>query len=220
MSVIERFADLVTATVPWLDQLLDGLAGPGWVVLPAALPADLCCDLLAQVQRHDGLLQPAAIGRAAGRQAAANVRRDKTHWLEPDSVPVARYLALMEQVRQALNQQLFLGLQEYEAHFARYDAGDFYRRHVDTLRGQRNRVVSCVSYLNPQWQPQWGGQLVLYDGAQRELSRVLPEAGTMIFFLSEDFPHEVLPANSTRYSIAGWYRVRAGAAIESSMAAR
>jgi len=29
----------------------------------------------------------------------------------------------------------------------------------------------------------------------------------LVIFLSEEFPHEVLPANTHRYSIAGWFRV-------------
>jgi SM-20-related protein len=36
---------------------------------------------------------------------------------------------------------------------------------------------------------------------------VAPTFGTMIIFLSESFPHEVLRSNATRRSIAGWFRV-------------
>ena len=38
------------------------------------------------------------------------------------------------------------------------------------------------------------------------LAKVAPKAGTLICFESERFPHEVLAAGSTRYSIAGWFR--------------
>ena len=41
----------------------------------------------------------------------------------------------------------------------------------------------------------------------RVLERVCPAAGTMVIFLSEEFPHEVLPATQDRYSIAGWFRI-------------
>ncbi|MFZ3017309.1 MAG: 2OG-Fe(II) oxygenase [Gallionella sp.] len=34
-----------------------------------------------------------------------------------------------------------------------------------------------------------------------------PTFGTMIIFLSESFPHEVLVSHATRRSIAGWFRV-------------
>ncbi|MEJ2425981.1 MAG: 2OG-Fe(II) oxygenase, partial [Candidatus Thiodiazotropha sp.] len=31
--------------------------------------------------------------------------------------------------------------------------------------------------------------------------------GQTVIFLSERFPHEVIPAQRDRYTIAGWYRV-------------
>jgi SM-20-related protein len=37
--------------------------------------------------------------------------------------------------------------------------------------------------------------------------KVLPSFGTIVVFLSEEFPHEVLPAKRDRYSIAGWFRL-------------
>lgn len=33
-----------------------------------------------------------------------------------------------------------------------------------------------------------------------------------MLFLSEEFPHEVLPASRERYSIAGWFRVNGNGA--------
>ena len=50
--------------------------------------------------------------------------------------------------------------------------------------------------------------MVLYaDSEDRKGTRVLPKKGTFVVFLSEDFPHEVLPATRTRHSVAGWFRV-------------
>ena len=36
---------------------------------------------------------------------------------------------------------------------------------------------------------------------------VTPNFGTIVVFLSEEFPHEVLPALRDRYAIAGWFRL-------------
>ena len=62
-------------------------------------------------------------------------------------------------------------------------------------------------YLNDGWQAEDGGQLRLYlaDGQVRD---VLPEAGTLVVFLSADIPHEVLPASRDRLSLTGWFRRR------------
>ncbi|WP_338057695.1 2OG-Fe(II) oxygenase [Shewanella japonica] len=37
------------------------------------------------------------------------------------------------------------------------------------------------------------------------VAAVTPSLGTIVVFLSEEFPHEVLPAKLDRYSIAGWF---------------
>src|SRR5690606_30154176 len=92
--------------------------------------------------------------------------------------------------------------------FARYGCGDFYKRHRDSFPGQANRILSVVAYLNPDWGDDDGGELVLYhEDTDQVLCKVVPELGTMVFLLSEEFPHEVLPAAKPRWSIAGWFRV-------------
>ena len=68
-------------------------------------------------------------------------------------------------------------------------------------------MLSIVLYLNRAWTSHDGGELVLYgDQGDRTGTRVLPLLGTLVVFMSEDFPHEVLPARRDRYSIAGWFR--------------
>jgi len=47
--------------------------------------------------------------------------------------------------------------------------------------------------------------LVVYDRDDTKLLELSPKAGRMIFFMSEQFPHEVLPTNTVRESIAGWF---------------
>ena len=51
--------------------------------------------------------------------------------------------------------------------------------------------------------------MAIFDREEAEdaVELVLPELGTLVIFLSEDIPHEVLPAMRDRYSIAGWFRV-------------
>ena len=168
--------------------------------------------MLDRLRTTDGL-QQAGIGREAAFRVARHVRGDRIHWLDPHEPAQARYLAAMETLRLGLNRELFLGLFEFEAHFAHYPPGAFYRRHVDSFRGAANRMLSTVSYLNTDWQPGDGGELVLYgpDGPA-ELARIAPQAGRLVIFLSEEIPHEVLPARRDRYSIAGWYRLNASVA--------
>jgi SM-20-related protein len=48
---------------------------------------------------------------------------------------------------------------------------------------------------------------MMYPPNSEEGLAFQPQGGTLAVFLSEEFPHEVLAANRTRYSIAGWFRV-------------
>jgi SM-20-related protein len=40
------------------------------------------------------------------------------------------------------------------------------------------------------------------------LETVMPAHNRLVLFLSERFPHEVMPTNRPRHSIAGWFRIK------------
>ena len=194
------------------DRIAEALAGPGWIAVadffPPALPRGLTDDLGTAMA--ETALRRAGVGRG-NAQSVADIRTDDTLWLDGTGVAQREYLAVMEDLRLALNRTLFLGLFDYESHYAVYAPGGFYRKHRDALHGSRNRVVSCVTYLTPDWTREDEGELVLYDREDeaREIARILPRAGTLALFLSEDIPHEVLPPRRERRSIAGWFRCNA-----------
>jgi len=193
--------------------IADDLSAQGWSVCYEFLPLDAAAALRLELDTSSAALQSAAIGRGQGVLQNAEIRSDQTVWLDPDQPAQREYLGRMEHLRLYLNQRLLLGLFDCEAHFAVYAPGAFYRRHLDAFRAAPNdrrpqRVLSSVIYLNPDWDVGDGGELVLYDVTDSELMRVQPLAGTAVFFLSEEFPHEVLPARRERYSIAGWFRGR------------
>jgi SM-20-related protein len=191
------------------DAIADALAGPGFIILDGAFSAQITQDLIALIGAKETQLKRAGIGRADSFQLNDSVRGDVIEWLELGAAPVTEFLSAMDKLREALNQRLFLGLCEYEAHFACYKPGAFYAKHHDAFRGKPGRKVSSAFYLNPDWDFAAGGELVLYDKAgSAELIRVAPECGRLVLFLSEDFPHEVLPTSRVRQSIAGWFRVK------------
>lgn len=194
-------------------DLVDALVEQGWYVGEDFIAPDLCRDLnreLAILADRD-VLETAGIGRGREHEHRRDIRGDTIHWLDRQSAAQRRYLDAMGELQRIINRTLFLGLFEYEAHFARYAAGTFYKRHLDSFRGRANRVLSTVCYLNADWPADGGGEMVLYDPdhPERELVRVHPEAGTFACFLSETLPHEVLPTRLPRASIAGWFRCNA-----------
>ena len=191
-------------------ELVDALVEQGWNVGKGVIDSALCQALHREIHQLAELdaLDEAGIGRGQQHHLRKDIRGDAIHWLDRESDAQRRYLDAMAELQQSLNQALFLGLFEYEAHFAHYPAGAFYQRHLDSFRGRANRVISTVGYLNPDWPSDGGGEMVIYhpDDPTLEVARVVPEAGTFACFLSETIPHEVLPTRQPRASIAGWFR--------------
>lgn len=192
------------------NTIIDDLAERGWSMQPSFLPQALTLELAAECRRRDteGALAPAAIGRGDAMEVREGIRGDHILWLEAGkSVVCDRYLTLMEELRQSLNQELFLGLEEFECHFALYPPGAFYKTHLDRFRDDDSRCITAVVYLNPDWQEGDGGTLRMHlpDGSHLD---VPPLAGTLVVFLSGDFPHEVLVTQTDRLSLTGWFRRR------------
>jgi SM-20-related protein len=159
--------------------------------------------------RESAAFVPAGVGRGGQRTHDAGIRGDVIRWLDDSKAADHSFLTAMEELRIGLNQQLFLGLLHYEGHYAIYGVGAHYDKHLDTLSGQKNRLLSTVVYLNDEWAPADGGELLLYrTGNPSPIATILPKPGLMVLFLSEEFPHEVLAANKPRHSIAGWFRGR------------
>lgn len=200
-----------SGTESLFDKLATALVLDGYAVLDNVLPAGHLALLSQRIVQLDAqsVLQPAATGRGEGRRMNDAVRSDSIRWLQSDDAVDKLWLDFAEQLRQGLNERLFLGLFDCEAHYARYAPGAFYARHRDAFVGQRNRLVSSVLYLNDAWQDDDGGELLLFDEAGEEvIETVLPQGNRLVVFLSERVPHEVRAASRPRYSVAGWFRVR------------
>lgn len=195
----------------------------GFSINPAAMPMPLITALHDHVLSiNDGKFSAAGIGRGNRFTRSKFVRTDEICWIEGNSEAGRDWLQWAQSLQTYLNRHLLLGLFSFESHFSLYSPGDYYKRHKDAFKGEANRVLSLVLYLNPGWTAHDGGELVLYPSdAETESqnlpallaaglpteTKVTPLMGTLVLFLSEDFPHEVLPATRDRYAIAGWYRV-------------
>lgn len=195
---------------PLLLRIVDDLAAHGWSQQNIFLPETLTLELAAECRRRaaEGELLPAAVGRGSAQEVREGVRGDHIQWLEAGEVAACdRYLALMDSLRVAVNRGLFLGLEDYESHFALYPPGAFYLKHVDRFRDDDRRTISAVLYLNQAWLPEHGGQLRMFlkEGVEHD---VQPTGGCLVVFLSGEIPHEVLPSTRERLSLTGWFRRR------------
>ncbi|ELB2136236.1 SM-20 protein [Vibrio parahaemolyticus] len=188
-----------------MNKLIDALATDGYYIWDDFLSEDEVTQLRDCIPDN---WKKARIGRNDDVTRIESIRSDKIQWLKPAmGQPIANYLSKMEEIRQEVNRHFFLGLFEYEAHFAKYEKGDFYQKHLDCFKGNENRRLTTVFYMNESWSEEDSGELVVYDLNDKEIATIPPRGGRLLVFLSEQFPHEVLPTNAERFSIAGWFRI-------------
>ncbi|MCV5334740.1 2OG-Fe(II) oxygenase, partial [Escherichia coli] len=81
----------------------------------------------------------------------------------------------------------------------KYEEGDFYQKHLDCFKGNENRRLTTVFYMNESWTEKDAGELVVYDLNDNKIATIPPQSGRLLLFLSEQFPHEVLPTNAERF---------------------
>lgn len=197
------------------DSITNDIVDKGYSISHYALPKELTTLLLQHITSlPKENYKQAGIGRAEEYAISDFIRTDEISWISSNSKATCAWIKWTTSLRSHLNRRLFLGLFSFESHFSHYTKGDFYKKHKDAFKGENNRVISVVVYLNKNWFVSDGGELVIYDSqlstasiASNSIATVTPSLGTIVVFLSEEFPHEVLPAKNDRYSIAGWFRL-------------
>jgi SM-20-related protein len=153
-----------------------------------------------------GNFKRASIGHS--REAHDAIRSDEIHWLERGDLNTAQ-IALWRKIDRLIkvfNRTLFLGLRDFEGHYAIYPKGGLYARHLDRFRDDGDRMVSFILYLNRDWKIQDGGKLRVFNEAGH--TDIDPRGGTMVCFLSGESEHEVLLNHTPRFSFSGWFKTR------------
>ncbi len=152
--------------------------------------------------------KPSGIGRLQRFQNNDSIRNDEIYWLESNApaLPSQFLMSALTALMESLNQTFFLSLIEFEAHFAVYQPGSYYKKHRDQFRDNDARMISCVYYLNPEWAEDDGGHLLIYQ--QNQLShRLLPQGNRLVCFKSH-LLHEVEVTRKQRLSLTAWIKRR------------
>ncbi|KTD70147.1 2OG-Fe(II) oxygenase [Legionella steelei] len=193
------------------EQLIHNLCTQGFYIIDGFLEPSQCQSLRATAQElyELGLFRGAKIGLKLDLHKNDVIRADEILWLdEHETNPsIQVFLKQMQHLAHLFNQSLFLGLHEFETHFAAYQPGTYYKKHVDQFAAQKTRKISCVYYLNKNWKAEYGGELKLYTTDGQLIENVLPLENRFICFNSE-LPHEVCVTHQPRYSITGWMKTR------------
>ncbi len=188
-----------------LEQLVDQLAEEGYGLIDHFFSTSEVDAVINRFEdlSEEGKFQKAGVGKMQHFTVDKTVRGDYIRWIDPqDKAEItATYVRRMRQLMAYLNRTCFLGLKDFEAHYAMYPAGTFYRRHADRFNHNAHRVISTVCYLNQGWEEKDGGQLRMYLPDKQ--FDIAPFAGRLACFRSE-LEHEVLLTSRPRYSITGW----------------
>lgn len=182
------------------STLISNLLEKGWFYQEKFFPSEVVDNLVKECKSR--FFVKAGIGK--NKSIDESIRSDNISWLtesEP-SESVIKYLNFIKELSKNLNRQLFLGINDFEAHFANYPVGSFYSPHFDNFKGMNNRVITVIIYLNREWTDGDGGEICLYSDNKKMLLN--PTGRSILCFISSDILHEVLPTNKERMSLTGW----------------
>jgi SM-20-related protein len=186
-----------------LDQIIQDLIQKQWShqrgVISAAELRSIAC-------LFEGDFLPARVGKKGARQRVEEIRGDWISWIDVLDPPaeVKQQIRFLNELKTSVNQNLFLGLKDFECHLAKYPVGTFYKRHIDRHAKESSRALTYIFYLHEDWKAEDGGELVIYHRNGEKIATITPESGSLVAFISDEFPHEVLPAKRERRSMTGW----------------
>jgi SM-20-related protein len=193
------------------EGIIDGILANGYGICDDFLDKNEVDNLLKTFSNRyqTGLFKEASIGKQSEVQKDLQIRGDEILWLENDSTDISERVLLdrNQEFTHYLNRTCYLGISDSEIHFAKYEIGKFYRRHRDTFQTQKGRVLSVIYYLNQDWIPADGGNLIIYtqENNIEKPIMIAPLAGRFVCFESEKLDHEVTETFKERLSVTGWF---------------
>jgi SM-20-related protein len=187
-----------------IDSFLLDNVGIADDFLSVALAAHLKDNLIGLYR--DKQMQSAGTGNDALVVHDKLYRSDKIYWLDRkhDDVHENSFFDLMDRFVVYLNSTCYTGITGYEFHYALYEKGSFYKKHIDQFKNNGSRQYSMIMYLNVDWVTADGGELCIHH--PDSIQNISPDNGKSVFFKSSELEHEVLLANKARMSITGWLK--------------
>ena len=191
------------------NALIDGFIDDGVGLTSGFLTPRLAAQLRDNLLRFNAAdtLLAAGTGNKSGVTHDQAVRRDKIRWLDlvHGDPHEAAFFAVMDAFVTHLNATCYTGITGYEFHYALYETGSFYKKHLDQFSNDSRRKYSMILYLTPDWHSGDGGELCIHTVAG--LRHIAPIDGNGVFFRSNELEHEVLVTHKPRMSITGWLKV-------------
>lgn len=188
-----------------IDSYVEQKVGVAQEFLTAEFTKELRHHLIDLIDENK--LKRAKIGSSNDVTLDTTIRSDAIYWLDRkhENATENKFLDFIEEFVQYLNRTCFTGITSYEFHYAHYEKGSFYKKHLDQFQKNNQRQYSMICYLNEDWNEKDGGELCVYKGEKKEL--ISPTNGKCVFFKSDELEHEVLPTQTSRLSVTGWFKI-------------
>ncbi len=188
------------------DEFLEGLETNGVCTITHFLCVESVKAINAELLEleKNAHFKKAGIGRDTNFQIDHFRRGDFISWIDQLNAQSSTevFIQKISEIILQLNRKFYLGIRDFECHYAVYPEGTYYEKHSDRHHSGSHRIVSFVFYLNENWKKEDGGELKIFREAG-EPTVVEPRGGNLAIFFSE-MEHEVLITNSRRMSITGW----------------
>jgi SM-20-related protein len=190
------------------DLLIDSYINSKVGIAEDFLTKDLAYNLSQNLQAlySDHQLHSAGIGNNSIIDQNKLIRSDIIYWLDRNhnNEHENSFFDLIDAFVLHLNTTCYTGITGYEFHYALYEKGSFYKKHLDQFRNNESRQFSLVMYLNENWQEIDGGELCIHH--LDNIQNISPNNCKGVFFKSSEMEHEVLLTTQPRLSITGWLK--------------
>jgi len=188
-----------------IDSFINDKVGVTENFLSKALAAHLKENLKTLYQEKK--MQSAGTGNDTLVVHNKLVRSDMIYWLDRshNNIYENQFFDLMDNFVNYLNSTCYTGITGYEFHYALYEKGSFYKRHIDQFGNNTSRQYSMITYLNTDWMENDGGELCIHH--PDSIQNITPVNGKSVFFKSSELEHEVMLTNKPRMSITGWLKI-------------
>ncbi|MFK8009419.1 MAG: 2OG-Fe(II) oxygenase [Saprospiraceae bacterium] len=190
------------------EKIIDDLVNNNYAQVDGFFAKSTCIGLkeLLLEKEKEGIFKKATIGNKVNAKKVLTIRSDKISWIENNSENEFEK-AFNFQIHDFctyLNRTCYTGIKDWEFHYALFEKGAFYKRHIDRFKNDNSRKYSVVTYLNQNRQIDDGGALVIYT--DQGAVTILPEWGRTVIFKSDLLEHEVMVSRKDRLSITGWLK--------------
>lgn len=183
---------------------MDELSEMDYVVIDQFIPDELYELIRGYFIQNLPEFSKAGVGALSNNTIQTEIIGDHTFWLErARDTHLHELWEILDDTLSLFRRYCFLSLSGYEFHFANYPPQTHYVKHLDQFKGNNNRMISLVIYLNADWQNGDGGELELF--LKNKTSVIIePIANRCVMFKSAELPHRVLKSKKNRYSLTGW----------------